>query len=145
MPHISPLTDDVVGEILSVAPDGYARLGLIPEADPEEVLRAVEDVLHLHRRGGDELDRQDLITLGVVVGDVFVRNLGWEWANLTYPDGATAFAVLDETHAVGNQPMNWVYDIAGNANREIALVLGYNLVARGEWPPAQPGDALMLH
>ena len=41
--------------------------------------------------------------------------------------------------------MNWVYDIAGSSNREIALLLGYNLVAAGSLPPAEPGDAIMLH
>lgn len=145
MPDITTLTDDVVEEILEVAPNGYARLGLIPESDPREVLRAVEEVLRLHRRGEDELDGQDLVTLGVVVGDVYVRTLDWEWAELTYGPEAKAYAVLDPTAAVGNQPMNWVYDIARNPDREIALASGYDVAAEQRWPPAQPGDAIMLH
>ena len=145
MPQVNPLSSDVVGEISAVIPSGYQRLEVTRGAEPAEVISAVEAVLLQHRRGQDELDRSDLIALGVVLGDVYVQSLGWEWVELGYPDGATAFAVLDPTHAVGNQPMNWVYDIAGSSNREIALLLGYNLVAAGSLPPAEPGDAIMLH
>lgn len=53
--------------------------------------------------------------------------------------------MLDPTAAVGNQPMNWVYDIARNPDREIALASGYDVAAEQRWPPAQPGDAIMLH
>lgn len=144
MPQIRPLSSDAVAEITAVRPQGYLRLGVLPTSDPAEVLGAVEDVLRLHRRGEDELDSEALITLGVVVGDVYVRTLGWAWVELGYDGGATAIAVLDPTSTYGNQPMNGVYDIARNANRDIAVAQTYARVAAGEVPPAAPGEALML-
>ena len=142
MPTVTPLTSDVVAEISHLLPSGYQRLELSPRTAGAEVLGAIEEVLRQHRAGQDELDREAVLTLGVMVGDVYVRELGWEWVNLEYPDGS-AFAVVDPTHVVGNQPMNWVYDIAVNPGREIALVLNLAMAVAGDLPAGSPGDPVM--
>ena len=142
MPTVTPLTSDVVTEISQLLPSGYQRLDLSPRTSGTQVLGAVEEVLRQHRAGQDELDREAVLTLGVVVGDVYVRELGWEWVNLEYAEGS-AFAVVDPTYVVGNQPMNWIYDIAGNPGREIALVLNLAMAVAGNLPAGPQGDPVM--
>lgn len=148
MPAVVPLSADVVDEINEILPIGYDLIKAAPDAAPEQVLKAVETVIYNHRDGGDELDQDSMVALGLVVGDQYVRTLGWSWVQLQYEDDAEGdgpFAVVNARKDTGNQPMNWVYEIATDADREIGILLNFTMIRTGAAQGGQPGDPMMFH
>lgn len=145
MPTTARLEADVMDEIRNESSAAWELLQLDPSTPPEDVVYAIDRFLADRRAAQQEIERDDVLALGVLLGEQYVRGHDWHWTNLTYPDGTTAFAVTNALETMGNQPMNWVFDIAQHPDREISLMLNYNMIAIGNAPAGAPGDPAMFH
>ena len=140
MVAVEPLTPDVVAEIEAACPEAADLLGAGLEDEPGSIVAAIDGYVREHRDGG--IERSAILNLGVLLGMQYVRAFGWEWVELVYDDGPAAFAVVDPGRGIGNQPMNWIYDVVENG-QERNFLLNFNMVGAGN-VPSPTGDGPIM-
>lgn len=118
------------------------RFRFTRNAGPVEVLLGVERSILRSRRRRSQTDEDDVLGLGVLVGDAYVRGLGWVWAEAVSDedDEGGVIVVTSPDRGLYNRPMVWVSRLVDERDSEIAIVLNYNMVQGGNCPPSNPAE-----
>lgn len=119
-------------------------LGLHPDDTPASIVDAINNYAGSARTTGQQPETADIISIGALLGFQYVRQFGWDWFELDYGNGESAFAVLNSGHSLGNQPLNWAYGVLVERT-EINFLLNFNMVATGSVPTGTTGDPTMFN
>lgn len=136
---ITPARHDALVEIEQFLPWAQQRFGVRSGWTPEQVLLRVEKQVAKARRSRRAIDPDDVIALGVLVGNEYVRGLKWHWAQMNYEDQSYEI-VTDSTQGIMNRPITWVHRLVEFPDLEIAIALNYNMVAAGNCPTPNPAE-----
>ncbi len=150
----APLPADALKSIAGCAGDALQILGLEPgktakksqpaAAAPQDIVKALDQCVYDLQQGrGPEFgaeDEPDLI-LGSLWGEQLVRELGWQWAAVTFHehDDAKAVGVFSPDRALAIYPFHFIYGCLENG-AEVTILLAFNLLVDGsKVPPLAPG------
>lgn len=115
----------------------HERFRVKPDASVQTTLLGIEKAIVRARRPWSKLSLDDQIALGVLLGHQYVRGLGWEWATFVDAD-YSAEVVADKARGIMNRPIHWVHLLITEPRRELAIVLNFNMMEAGNFPPLDP-------
>jgi hypothetical protein len=94
----------------------------------------------------DTKPEQDEIALcvGIVWADQFVKELGWEWANVSLPNQPAFFGVVSPDRAYVIYPSRFVQSVLRDPSLDNTLLLIFNMATGYELPISPPGAYLTL-
>lgn len=127
MPTLESLPTDVRDEVVEVSAEAAEELGVAIDAEPYDIVSAIEERIVADRTASDD----EVVALGALLGEQYVRGLGWAWGVVDYGDDRV-YSVVSPDGRIANHPMRWVHDVVLDPEREIAFRLNYNLVLAGE-------------
>jgi len=141
----TPVPAEMLNNIKGCAGDAAAMLGLeLSQTPAAEVIKAVDTFIYDWQQGkrpavpeGDNL----ALTLGALWGEQLVRELGWHWAILTFPDddASKATGVFPQDGALAIYPFTFVRKCLEN-NHPVTILLAYDMLKdASKIPPLPPG------
>lgn len=100
----------------------------------EQEISRVRELRHLSNEQRSEMAAE----LGVLVGQCFCSELGWEWRNLNGPDGDESVCVCCPERRLVLAPGNWALGLIASKKQPINCALTFNMIAAGRLPPTRP-------
>ncbi|MEV7973267.1 hypothetical protein [Cellulomonas sp. NPDC089187] len=144
MVNVTAMSEELLAQVATMAERGASLCGVTVSDDAEEIVRALNGWALASRDAGAQIDPDDVVAVGALLGEQFIRAFGWHWGEMAYPDGMTAFAVLDPDELAACQPINWAYWVLVDGE-EVTFALTFSMVAAGEHPRAGDGDPVTFH
>lgn len=143
MAQISKLDQDTLEEITRYAALGLQLLELPEQSAPIDVVMRIDTALRQVRQGDmGMLEEDQIIALGVLLGEQYVRAFQWHWAEVLHKgDEEGITRVLSPDCAIGNNPIGWISELVSQT-RPINILSNFYSVTAGELPFAKPNDAL---
>ena len=136
---------EMLNNIKACAEDAAAMLGVdTSQESPADVVKAVDSFVHDWQKGKrPEISEDDdlSLTLGSLWGEQLVRDLGWQWAGVTFHDhdDSKAVGVFAPDRALAIYPFHFVYGCLENG-APVTILLSYNMLKDGtKIPPLPPG------
>lgn len=131
--------------IQSWAADAVALLGLNTTTSADAIIRSIDEFIFDWQKGErPELDPdQDLSTvLGSLWGEQLVRELGWQWAAVTFRDSpdAKAVGVFSPDRALAIYPFHFVFGCIDDGC-PVTISLAFNMLVDGSRIPELPENA----
>ena len=139
----SAIDAGMLGNIRGCAEDAAAMLGVdLLQGAPAELVRAVDSFVYDWQKGKrPEVPEDDdlSLTLGSLWGDQLVRDLGWQWAGVTFHDhgDSKAVGVFSPDRALAIYPFHFVYGCLEN-DAPVTILLAYNMLKDGTRIPQLP-------
>lgn len=148
MPDIRPASADLLQEISQFQAITAGRLGINLQDAPVGIVEKIRDQVNEIKDDGVELDEDSLAGLAVVLGEQYVRQFGWHWAEVNfkddYDDTHYVACVLISDDSLAIAPVWWISEIL-DGEKSNGILLNFNLVAANQVPVADPGSALIIH
>ncbi len=128
--------------ILGRAPGKSSKKAQPAAATAQDLVEAVDQCVYDLQQGkGPKFGPDDdpEMTLGSLWGQQLVRELGWEWAAVTFHehDDAKAVGVFSPDRALAIYPFHFIYGCLENA-AEVTIMLSFNLLVDGSKVPKLP-------
>ena len=129
--------------IRGCAGDAAAMLGLDLAKQPStEIVEAVDSFVHNWQKGSREEVSEDddlSLTLGSLWGEQMVKELGWEWAGVTFHEhgDAKAVGVFSADRSLAIYPFHFVYGCLEN-DAPVTIMLAFNMLRDGSKIPSLP-------
>jgi len=145
-----PMNASEKSELDNFRQAGRNLLGIENYAD-DTLERADEFVIQMQRGPFDEagnlLDEDKKIELswsiGSLLGDHFVRHLGWAWSLVGIGDDKK-FGIISANAALALYPSFFVRDCIEDASRDFTALLIFNMVSKGHFSDVREGSCLDL-
>lgn len=113
-------------------------------SSPQIIIRRIREFIDEQRESTlDDDVREDLsYCLGALWGEQLCRELGWDWVALKYTDTSNEYtAVVSPDRSFVYFPMNWVYELITEPDKENTLGLVFNMLrAKRDLPNPTPGS-----
>lgn len=138
MPTLETLPQDVRDEVVEVCEEAAALLGVPMDAEPGAIVDAIEARI----RDDRAVSEDEVVALGALLGEQYVRGLGWAWGVVDYGDDRV-YSVVSADGRLANHPMRWLHEVVLDPDREIAFRLNYNMVADGAVTPPEGAEQPM--
>ncbi|MCO8120888.1 hypothetical protein NHH03_04000 [Stieleria sp. TO1_6] len=141
----SPILAEHVDLVHKVANDAATFLGVDPNsAPPETVVERVDDFVYRLQKGevaapeGEDVE----VYFGCLWGQQLVRELGWQWANVTFHDhgDSQAMGVFSPDRSLAIYPFHFITGCLENG-APVTIMLAFNTLRDGESVPALPPQA----
>ena len=147
-PPSSPVAERAIDpEHLEMVEEDAVRmaelLGVNHSSDPPlKIVEAIDQCLIDLQQGKgpafpDDLDKD--IALGALWGLQLVRQFGWQWATVTFPDqpGSAAAGIFSPDRSVGIYVFHYVYGCLEN-DAEVKIALAFNMLLDPKTKPDYP-------
>ncbi len=133
---------ETMSSIEGCAADAVTLLTVQTDSSAERLTKAVDEFVFEWQKGNrpDVPDEDDLsLTLGSLWGQQLVRELGWEWASVTFHnhDDAQAVGVFSPDRALAIYPFHFIYDCLEN-DAPVTIMLAFNMLIDGSRIPTLP-------
>lgn len=138
-----PLPESIAENIPGAAAEGAELVGISVDAEPQEIVAAINDFLTTANKS-DAVADIDLWTdralpLGCLWGEALARAFEWQWASLIQHDhdDYQAVAIVNPDRSLAIFPFHYCYGCL--ENRVIPTVLlAFNMLQAGTIPPQKP-------
>ena len=80
----------------------------------------------------------------MLIGEQYVRGLGWRWVTWREDEADVIIAVIDQPGLAGNRPIVWLDRLLRDADVEIAIELNYAMVEADTHPTGSVDQPLMV-
>lgn len=142
------ITETAIGaEMLDDIRDcASAAAGLIDvdlnNASPSEIINSIDAFVFEWQKGNrPEVDEDDDLSLmfGSLWGEQLVRDLGWQWVEITFHDhdDSKAVGVVSPNRSLAIYPLHFVYGCMEN-DAPVTIMLAYNMLKDGSKIPSLP-------
>ena len=139
------ISTEMQNSIQSGSSDAAQLLGIDPKAAaPADLVQAIDQFVHrwqLGERPADagEDDEDYSLTLGSLWGEQLVRELGWQWAKVTFNDfeESTAIGVFSPDRSLAIYPFHFVFGCIEN-EAPVTILLSFNILKDGTRVPKLP-------
>ena len=148
MPDIRPASADLLQEISHFQAVTAETFGFSLTDTPGDIVAKIKDQIAQIEDDGTELDEDSLAGLAVVLGEQYVRQFGWHWAEVNFKDDGedahyvACVLIADDSLAIA--PVWWISEIL-DGEKSNSILLNFNMVAANQVPLVEPGRALILH
>lgn len=139
------ISNEMQNNIQCCARDAAQLLGVDAKvATPGALVEAVDQFVHKWQQGerpenAGEGDEDYSLTLGSLWGEQLVKELGWQWAKVTFHDHeeSTAIGVFSADRSLAIYPFHFVY---GCIEKEapVTILLAFNILTDGKRVPELP-------
>jgi len=145
MPDFRTLPDDLAAEITELQGHGARLIGLDRTASPDEIVGAIKEKMGALRDEGVVPEEDDIVGLGVLLGEQYVRRFDWHWAHVNFDDDFDDdnyfVCVLPVNNFLSINPIAWVnWILSGEKSNNV--LLNFNMVAAGRVPQAGVNEAM---
>jgi hypothetical protein len=137
-----PLSEEDADSV-AVVVDGAADFLKIDlsQASPKEIIATLDQYVHDLQQGrveGPEGEDSEIF-FGCLWGAQLVRQLGWEWANVTFHDynDAHAIGVFSPDRSLAIYPFHFIFGCLEN-KAPVTILLSFNLLEDGTRIPELP-------
>jgi len=144
MTVIHAMPEGAAAELGPMAARGATLCAVDPASAPVDVVRALNAWALERRSAGETPEGDQVIAVGALLGEQFVRAFGWRWAELVDEDGRTAFALFNPDETAAIEPINWAYWTLVDQD-EVTFALTFAMIAADEYPRGPAGDPITLH
>lgn len=143
---ITKVPADVQEDLDRFGQMGVRLLEIGPDLPPHEIVAKLKDFMNDVLDQKRALSEEEVIGLGVLLGDQYVTGLGWHWRGVTFRDEPeeTYYCVLSPDNVLGTPTISWMMDIVAG-KRKPSFMSGYNLIRAGQVPPNPQRRPLMLY
>ena len=146
----SAVGSEILGNIKGCASDATKILGLksfFSRPKPKKLIRAVDDFIYNWQKGVRppiHPDEDLSLVMGSLWGEQLVRDLGWQWAGVTFHEhGDTkAVGVFSPDRALAIYPFQFVQGCLEN-RATVTIMLSYNMLKDGSRIPSLPPRGYM--
>ncbi|MBE9608235.1 hypothetical protein [Chitinilyticum piscinae] len=146
MAETSNLDQDILDDLAHYTHHGLQLIGVDENSPPEQIVRSITEYVRELKTRGDVPQEDDVLGLGILLGQQYVRGFAWRWARVVWDGDADndAIGVLPQDDSLFINPMWWMNDTV-STDRSTNFMLNYNMVAANKIPPATPGEAMGFH
>jgi hypothetical protein len=143
LPNITetPIASEQQELIPKVAADAAAFLGLGGEVTAFEIVERVDEFIHQVQLGNRSppIDGEPDLLFGCLWGEQLVRELGWEWASITFHDheDVKAIGVFSTDRSLAIYPFHFITGCLKN-NAPVTILLSFNMLRDGTRIPPLP-------
>jgi hypothetical protein len=149
MPKISdePIPEETLASIRGCAADALAVLGRkFASADPVAVAEAVDAFAYRWQKGRRpqtdvvaDLEEARLL-LGSLWGEQLVNQFGWEWVQVNFADGSSAYGVVSRDRSLAVYPLEFLLGCLQDPGVDVTVALAFNLLLAGDVPRMPRGS-----
>jgi hypothetical protein len=138
----APIDPDMLQNIEGAAGEGAELAEIFVDDSPAAIVAAVNDLVVEEQKhpveGIDHFDDRAL-PLGSLWGMQLVRQLGWQWAEVTLHDhnDAKAVGVFSPDRSLAIYPFYFIYGCLENGVPS-TILLAFNMLLEGKIPPQEP-------
>lgn len=144
MPDFRDLPEDLAQDVADYSRLGAEFLGLRLDDRPKAIIEAVTAFIRQRKEEGGTLEEEQIIGIGALIGQQYVRRFGWHWAMVNFDedgDDDNYFAcVLPADNSLSNNPIHWVRQTLKNPH-STNILLNFNMVESGVRPTV-PNQAM---
>ncbi len=133
-----PIPEKTMASINGSWREGLAVLGLKEQAEPEQVIKAIDQFVFNTQQGKrpnlGKFPAEDLpFALGTLWGQQLVREFGWQWGMITFHDhgNSTAPGVLSPDRSLAIYPIHFLIGALRDAGVDATVELSFNMLAAG--------------
>jgi hypothetical protein len=134
-----PIDPEILESLAGAAGEAaeLARIGV--DAAPLEIVTAINDFVRQEQKEpAEDADHWDdrALPLGSLWGLQFVRQFGWQWANVTLHDhgDVKAMGVFSPDRSLAIYPFYFIFGCLEN-QAPVTILLAFNMLAEGKIPP----------
>lgn len=143
MPKISagPIPEETLASIRGCVADALAVLGReFASADPAAVVEAVNEFAYRWQKGRRppadvvaDLEEARLL-FGSLWGEQLVKQFGWDWVQVSFPDGSSAYGVVSRDRSLAVYPLEFLLGCFQDPGVNMTVALAFNLLVAGGVP-----------
>lgn len=136
--------EELLSNFAQSADQAALLLGLSAQASAAEVVSAIDDFVYAWQKGQRvQVSKDDDLSLllGSLWGQQLTRELGWQWAGVTFHDfeDSKAVGVFSPDRALAIYPLHFVYGCMENS-APVTILLSFNLLVDGSRIPPLPAN-----
>jgi hypothetical protein len=138
------VSNEIRGNIRDCARDAAEMLGIDLSRSAAEIVDAVDAFVYRWQKGERPKVREDddlSLTLGSLWGEQLVRDLGWQWASVTFHDhgDSKAVGVFSPDRSLAIYPFHFVSGCM-EKGASVTIMLSYNMLKDGTRIPPLPAQ-----
>lgn len=144
--QVRDIQPTIRAELADYSASGLALLMLDALSEPHEIVAGITQYVEKLRQDDCRLEEDDLCALAALLGDQYVAQFGWRWAEVV-PVGneqAAMFGVVSTDAALMITPFWWVHQVL-QASQAANFLHNFARVAKGQLPEAEPGALVGFH
>ncbi len=131
-----------IDQFADVAQEGMELVGC-DSNDPLKIMTAINDFLTkpIKKKWFKKVDNwtDKSLPIGTLWGETYVKELGWEWLNITFEDESQAVGVFNKDRSLGIYPWFFVFGVTENG-APTTVLLAWNMLKEGGIPIFKPND-----
>ena len=139
----SPVEAHLLEQFGAVASEGRELIGQPACDDPAILIESINEDLSrpAKKRWFRKADpwTETVLPLGTLWGEVFAREFGWEWINVTFENGSEAVGVFSKDRSIGCYPWYFILGCVEHG-ATVTLLLAWNMLKAGKIPEMEPGS-----
>jgi hypothetical protein len=136
---------NLLGNIQGCAIDALQVLGAsYTAATPATLVEAIDDFAYRWQQG-DRPPRkvvkdteQARLIFGSLWGEQLVKQFGWQWTKVIFPDGGFAFGVAAPDRSLVVYPLDFMLACMEDPGVDVTVALSFNMLLGGAVPAIQP-------
>lgn len=136
-----PLAAALMGNIRGCAKEAMAALGpSYAGADAPTIVEGI-DAFAVRWQQGERPSKKlvhDLehgrLIFGSLWGEQLCRQFGWEWAQVDFGDGSSAFGVVSPDRSMAIYPLDFMLACLENPDMDVTVALSFNMLVEGTIP-----------
>jgi len=143
----SQVEEHLLDQFGAVADEGRQLIGRGGCNDPKELIESINEFLSkpTKKKWFKKVDNwtEKALPIGTLWGEVFVKELGWEWINVTFEDGSQSVGVFSRDRSIGFYPWHFVLGCVENG-ATVTVLLAWNMLKEGAVPKTAPNSYVNL-
>jgi hypothetical protein len=146
MAQIAKLDSEVVDDIREFQKYARQHLKIDASSSPAKIVERIENFVK-DIKGRGEIPDQDLtIGLGVLLGGQYVDAFAWHWGEVVWDGNQenSQTCVLSRDNSLSINPIAWVHNVI-STERSTNFLLGFNMIAAGNYPQFAPNEAKSIN
>lgn len=137
----SKVEKNLIEQFASVADEGRQLIQMQDCQDSVKLLTLINDFLtnppkkKWFKRVDTWTDRA--LPLGTLWGEIFVKELGWEWVNVRFEDESQAIGVFSKDRSIGFYPWHFILGCIDHG-APVTVLLAWNMLKDNAIPELEP-------
>lgn len=132
----SEIENNIISHFEAVANEGKELLDKLKVNDSLELITAINEYVTAQSKLDlSEIDAwiERALPIGTLWGELYVKELGWEWIKVHFEDESTAMGVFSKDRSVGIYPWHFVLGCIENG-ATVTILLAWNMLQGGAIP-----------
>ncbi|MFK4136575.1 hypothetical protein VPH49_20655 [Pseudomonas luteola] len=144
MTEIKEIDESIREQLAELDQTARTYLSIASDELPDQVVATITEFIRDAKETGLSLDDDMIFALGALLGNQYVRGLGWHWGDVTWDLDTAAIGVLSPDNSCFNNPIGWVTQTLESSGG-VPFMLSYNMIKANSIPVFEPDSATGLY